>query len=159
MAETKMARFLKYGITTGATAAAAAKAAVIAALKEPVDRVVIPTPIGLRFEVPVKSSRKLAEDSAEAVVVKDAGEDIDVTDKMEITATIKLTDDGKITIKSGVGVGKVTKAGLQVPIGEGAINPVPKSMITEAVKEVLPEGRGVEILISAPEGAEIAKKP
>ena len=153
-----MARFLKYGITTGATAAAAAKAAVIAALKEPVDRVVIPTPIGLRFEVPVKSSRKLAKDNAEAIVVKDAGEDIDVTDKMEITATIKLTDDGKVTIKSGVGVGKVTKAGLQVPIGEGAINPVPKSMITEAVKEVLPAGRGVEVLISAPEGAEIAKK-
>ncbi len=153
-----MARFLKYGITTGATAAAAAKAAVIAALKEPVDRVVIPTPIGLRFEVPIKSSRKLANDTAEAITVKDAGQDIDVTDKMEITATIKLTDDGKITIKSGEGIGKVTKAGLQVPIGEGAINPVPKSMITEAVKEVLPAGKGVEILISAPEGANIAKK-
>ncbi len=153
-----MARFLKYGITTGATAAAAAKAAVIAALKEPVDRVVIPTPIGLRFEVPVKYSRKLAKDTAEAITVKDAGEDIDVTDKMEITATVKLTNDGKITIKSGEGIGKVTKPGLQVPIGEGAINPVPKSMISEAVKEVLPPGIGVEILISAPEGANIAKK-
>jgi cobalt-precorrin-5B (C1)-methyltransferase len=153
-----MARFLKYGITTGATAAAAAKAAVIAVFNEPVERVVIPTPIGLRFEVPVKSSRKLGKDTAEAVAVKDAGEDIDVTDKMEITATVKITDDGKITIKSGVGVGKVTKPGLQVPIGEGAINPVPKSMITEAVKEVLPAGKGVEIMISAPEGAEIAKK-
>ena len=153
-----MARFLKYGITTGATAAAAAKAAVVAILKEPVDRVVIPTPIGLRFEVPVKSTRKLSEDTAEAIAVKDAGQDIDVTDKMEITATVKLTDDGKITIKSGVGVGKVTKLGLQVPIGEGAINPVPKSMITEAVKEVLPAGKGAEITISAPEGANVAKK-
>lgn len=153
-----MARFLKYGITTGATAAAAAKAAVIAVFTEPVDRVVIPTPIGLRFEVPVKSSRKLSKDSAEAVAVKDAGQDIDATDKMEIVATIKLTDDGKITIKSGEGIGKVTKPGLQLPIGEGAINPVPKSMITEAVKEVLPAGRGVEITISAPEGANIAKK-
>ena len=153
-----MARFLKYGLTTGATAAAAAKAAVIAALKEPVDRVVIPTPIGLRFELPIKSSKKLANDTAEAIVVKDAGQDIDVTDKMEITATVKLTNDGKITIKSGVGVGKVTKLGLQVPIGEGAINPVPKSMITEAIKEVLPAGKGVEVIISAPEGAEIAKK-
>lgn len=153
-----MARFLKYGITTGATAAAASKAALKALLGEPVDRVVIPTPIGLRFEVPVKSSRKLSADTAEAVVVKDAGEDIDVTDKMEITATVKLTDDGKVTIKSGVGVGTVTKAGLQVPIGEGAINPVPKSMITEAVKEALPAGKGLEITISAPEGANIAKK-
>ena len=153
-----MARFLKYGITTGATAAAAAKAAVTAIVKEPVDRVVIPTPIGLRFEVPVKSSRKLSADSAEAVTVKDAGQDIDATDKMEITATVKLTDDGKITIKSGVGIGKVTKAGLQVPIGEGAINPVPRAMITEAVKEALPAGKGAEVLISAPEGANIAKK-
>jgi cobalt-precorrin-5B (C1)-methyltransferase len=81
-----MARFLKYGITTGATAAAAAKAATIAALGAPVERVVIPTPIGLRFEMPIKSSRKLGEGAAEAVAVKDAGEDIDVTDKMDITA-------------------------------------------------------------------------
>jgi cobalt-precorrin-5B (C1)-methyltransferase len=153
-----LARFLKYGITTGATAAAAAKAATIAALKEPVDRVVIPTPIGLRFEVPVKSSRKLSEDTAEAVAVKDAGQDIDATDKMDIIATVKVTDDGKITIKSGTGVGVVTKPGLQVPVGEGAINPVPRSMITEAVKEALPAGKGAEVIISAPEGANIAKK-
>jgi cobalt-precorrin-5B (C1)-methyltransferase len=153
-----MARFLKYGITTGATAAAAAKAATIAALKEPVDHVVIPTPIGLRFEVPVKSSRKLAIDTAEAVAVKDAGQDIDATDKMEIIATVKITNDGKVTIKSGVGVGVVTKPGLQVPVGEGAINPVPRIMITQAVKEALPEGKGAEVIISAPEGANIAKK-
>jgi cobalt-precorrin-5B (C1)-methyltransferase len=120
--------------------------------------VVIPTPIGLRFEVPVKSSRKLAAGSAQAVAVKDAGADIDATDKMEIIATVKVTDDGKITINSGEGIGKVTKPGLQVNVGEGAINPVPKSMITEAVKEALPPGKGAEILITAPEGANIAKK-
>jgi len=153
-----LARFLKYGITTGATAAAAAKAATIAAFKEPVDRVVIPTPIGLRFELLVKSSKKIAKDTAEAITIKDAGEDIDVTDKMEITAIVKLTDDGKIIIRSGEGIGTVTKPGLQVPIGEGAINPIPRSMITAAVKEVLPAGRGAEILISALEGANVAKK-
>ena len=153
-----MARFLKYGITTGATAAAAAKAATIAATTQPVDRVVIPTPIGLRFEVPIKSSRKLTEDSAEATTVKDAGQDIDATDKMEITATVKLTYDGKITIKSGEGIGTVTKAGLQVAIGEGAINPVPKAMITGAVQEALPPNRGADVLITAPEGANITKK-
>ena len=154
-----MARFLKYGITTGATAAAAAKAATIAALEEPVNCVVIPTPIGLRFEVPVKSSRKLAENTAESVVIKDAGQDIDVTDKMEIIATVKITSDAaKIVIKNGIGIGVVTKPGLQVPIGEGAINPVPRAMITEAVREALPDGRGAEVIISAPEGANIAKK-
>ncbi len=153
-----MARFLKYGITTGASAAAAAKAALIAIVKEPVDRVVIPTPIGLRFEVPVKSSKKIGLAAAEAIVVKDAGQDIDATDKMEITATVKLTGDGKVTIKSGVGIGKVTKPGLQVAIGEGAINPVPRSMIIAAVREVLPKSKGVEITITAPEGEKIAKK-
>ena len=153
-----MARFMQYGITTGATAAAAAKAAAIAITHEPVDHVVIPTPIGLRFEIPVKSSKRLSGDSAQAVTVKDAGQDIDATDKMEITATVKLTEDGKITIKSGEGVGVVTKPGLQVPIGEGAINPVPRAMITDAIKEALPQGRGAEIIISAPQGANIAKK-
>ena len=154
-----MVRFLKYGLTTGATAAAAAKAATIAALNEPVDCVVIPTPIGLRFEVPVKYSRKLAEGTAEAVAIKNAGQDIDATDKMEIVATVKIiNDDGKVVIRSGVGVGVVTKPGLQVPIGEGAINPIPKAMIIEAVKEVLPHGKGVEVIISAPDGANVAKK-
>jgi cobalt-precorrin-5B (C1)-methyltransferase len=153
-----MARFLRYGITTGASAAAASKAAVLALVSEPVERVIIPTPIGIRMEVPVKSSRKISDDTAEAVVVKDAGEDIDATNKMEITATIKLTDNGEVVIKSGKGIGKVTKPGLQVPIGEGAINPVPRSMITAAVKEALPAGKGVEVTISAPEGETIAKK-
>ncbi|MDR2203311.1 MAG: cobalt-precorrin-5B (C(1))-methyltransferase CbiD [Nitrososphaerota archaeon] len=153
-----MARFLKYGLTTGASAAAAAKAAVIAVLNGSVDCVVIPTPIGLRFEVPVKSSKRLDDCAAEAVVVKDAGQDIDATDKMEIVAAVKLTSDGKVVIRSGVGVGVVTKVGLQVSVGEGAINPVPRAMITEAVREVLPQGRGVEVVISAPDGANIAKK-
>ncbi len=153
-----MARFLKYGLTTGASAAAAAKAAVIALVGEPVDRVVVPSPLGIRIELPVKSSRKISDDTAEAVVIKDAGDDIDATNKMEITATVKLTGDGNVSIKSGRGIGTVTKPGLQVPIGEGAINPVPKSMINQAVKEALPAGMGAEVTISAPEGERIAQK-
>jgi hypothetical protein len=104
------------------------------------------------------ASRKLANDTAEAVVVKDAGEDIDATNKMEITAIVKLTGDSKVTIKNGKVIAKVTKPGLQVPIGESAINPVPRSMITAAVKEVLPAGKGVEVTITAPEGEKIATK-
>jgi cobalt-precorrin-5B (C1)-methyltransferase len=153
-----MARFLRYGITTGASAAAASKAALLALVGQPAERVIIPTPIGIRIEVPVKSSKKTGETTAEAVVIKDAGEDIDATNKMEITATIKLTENAEIVIKSGKGIGKVTKPGLQVPIGEGAINPVPKNMITAAITEVLPAGKGVEVTISAPEGETIAKK-
>ncbi len=153
-----MGRFLKYGVTTGACAAAAAKAAVITLISNPVDRVVIPTPIGIRFEIPVKECRRLNDNTAIAIVVKDAGEDIDATNKMEISATVKLTDDKKILIKSGKGVGVVTKPGLQVPVGESAINPVPKSMIEAAVKEALPNGKGAEVIISAPEGEKVAEK-
>lgn len=153
-----MARFLKYGITTGATAAAAAKAAVIALVSDPVDRVVIPTPIGIRFEIPVKESKKLSPDAAMATVVKDAGDDIDATDKIEISATVRLTDDGKVTIKSGKGIGMVTKPGIAVPVGEPAINPVPMKMICDAVKEALPTGKGAEVVIEIPEGEKVAKK-
>jgi cobalt-precorrin-5B (C1)-methyltransferase len=153
-----MARFLKYGITTGATAAAAAKAAVTALVSNPVDKVVIPTPIGIRFEIPVKETKKLSEDSAVATAVKDAGDDVDVTDEIEIHATVKLTDNGEVTVKSGKGVGTVTKPGLAVSVGEPAINPMPKKMIIEAVKEALPQGKGAEVVIDIPEGEAVAKK-
>jgi len=149
---------LKYGLTTGACAAAAAKAALLAITTGSVERVVVPTPIGIRFEIPVKSSRKLAGGSAVAVVVKDAGEDVDITDKIEISATVQLTDDGKISVKGGEGVGKVTKPGLQVPVGESAINPVPMQMITAAVKEALPSGKGAEVTITVPAGEKVAEK-
>jgi cobalt-precorrin-5B (C1)-methyltransferase len=152
-----MPRFLKYGITTGACAAAAAKAAVLTLTGACVDRVVIPTPIGIRFEIPVKSCQKTG-DSATATVVKDAGEDIDATNGIDITATVKLTDDANITVTSGAGVGKVTKPGLQVPVGEPAINPVPKKMITDAVKEALPAGKGAQVTVVVPEGAQVAEK-
>jgi cobalt-precorrin-5B (C1)-methyltransferase len=152
-----MPRFLKYGISTGACAAAAAKAATITLTTSCVDRVVIPTPIGIRFEIPVKTCSKLGK-SASATVVKDAGEDVDVTDGLEITATIALTDDGKISIQSGEGVGKVTRPGLQIPVGEAAINPVPRKMITDAIKEVLPQGKGAQVTIAVPEGAKAAEK-
>jgi len=154
----KMRRVLRYGITTGACAAAAAKAALITLLSNPVDRVGVPSPIGIRFEILVKECRKLSQDTAIASVIKDAGDDIDVTDKLEISATVRLTGDGKITIKGSKGIGIVTKPGLPVPIGESAINPTPKRMIEESVKEVLPPGKGVEVTLSIPEGEKVAEK-
>ncbi|MCW4015959.1 MAG: cobalt-precorrin-5B (C(1))-methyltransferase CbiD [Candidatus Bathyarchaeota archaeon] len=153
-----MRRVLKYGNTTGAYATAAAKAALITLLDKPVDRVGIPSPLGIRFEILIKECKKLSDDTAIAYALKNAGEDIDVTDKMEIFATVKLTDDGKISIAGGKGVGTVTKQGLPVAVGEAAINPTPRKMIKEAIKEVLPSGKGVKITISAPEGEEVAKK-
>ncbi|MCW4005326.1 MAG: cobalt-precorrin-5B (C(1))-methyltransferase CbiD [Candidatus Bathyarchaeota archaeon] len=154
-----MARFLKYGLTTGACAAAAAKAALIALTDSPVERVVIPTPIGIRFEIPVKSSSASKEGVGVAVVVKDAGDDVDVTDELEITATIKLTDNnGEIQITGGKGVGKITKPGLPMEVGESAINPVPRKMISDAVKEALPIGKGAAVTVTIPEGEKVAEK-
>jgi cobalt-precorrin-5B (C1)-methyltransferase len=151
-------RVLRYGNTTGACAAAAAKAALIAVVKEPVDRVGVPSPFGIRFEILVKEAKKLTDDTGVATVVKDAGDDIDATDKLEISATVKLTDDGKVTIRSGKGIGIATKPGLQVAIGEPAINPIPRRMIEESVKEVLPAGRGADVTINIPEGEKVAAK-
>ena len=149
---------MKYGTTTGACAAAAAKAAVLALLDKPVDRVGIPSPIGVRFEIFVKESRKLSDDTGTAMVVKDSGDDIDVTDKLAISATVKLTDDAKVTIKGGKGIGLVTKPGLPLSIGESAVNPMPRRMIEESVKEVLPPGKGAEVTLNIPEGEKVATK-
>ncbi|PVX25445.1 MAG: cobalamin biosynthesis protein CbiD [Candidatus Bathyarchaeum sp.] len=153
-----MRRVLRYGNTTGAYATAATKAALITLLDKPVDRVGIPSPLGIRFEILIKKCKKLDDNTAVAYTVKNAGEDVDVTDKMEISSTVKLTDNGKIRITGGKGIGTVTKSGLPVSIGEAAINPTPKKMIEEAIREVLPSGKGVEVIISAPEGEKVAEK-
>lgn len=151
-------RFLKYGISTGACAAAAAKAAALVLMGNPVDHVGVPTPIGLRLEIPIEGWRKLDPERAVAWVVKDAGDDVDVTDGLRIYATVRLTDNGEIIILGGEGVGKVTKPGLPIPVGEAAINPIPRIMIKKALMEVLPKGKGAEVLIEVPGGAEVAEK-
>jgi cobalt-precorrin-5B (C1)-methyltransferase len=123
-----------------------------------VDRVGVPSPFGVRFEILVKEAKKLNDDTGMATVVKDAGDDIDATDKLEISAIVKLTEDGKVIIRSGTGIGIVTKPGLQVPIGESAINPMPKRMIEESLKEVLPSGKGADVKLNIPEGEKVAAK-
>jgi len=153
-----MRRVLKYGNTTGAYATAAAKAAVIALLDKPVDRVGIPSPLGIRFELFIRECKKLSEDTAIAYAIKNAGEDVDVTDKIVISAGVKLTSTGRINIKGGKGVGVVTKGGLPVSVGEAAINPTPRKMIEQAIREVLPKEKGVEVTISVPNGETVAKR-
>jgi len=153
-----MRRVLQYGNTTGANATAAAKAAVITLLDKPVDHVGIPSPLGIRFELLVKECKKLSDNTALAYTIKNAGEDIDATDKIEIYAEVKLTNTGKISITGGKGVGVVTKQGLPIPIGDAAINPTPRKMIKQAIREVLPKNKGAEVTISVPQGETVAKK-
>ena len=155
---------LREGFTTGTAAAAAAKAAALfLALRLCPAEVDTPLPGGGRLMVPV--ARCAAEGlGARAVVVKDAGDDPDVTDEAEIHALVFQKSglrDGEIALEAGAGVGTVTLPGLPVPPGEPAINPGPREQIRAAVAEALEEsglGAGARVVIEIPGGAELAKK-
>jgi cobalt-precorrin-5B (C1)-methyltransferase len=152
---------LREGFTTGSAAAAAAKAALLFLSGKRPRKVEIPLPIGGRLSVAVHSIEKVTG-GARATVVKDAGDDPDVTHKAIIGATVFLEREGKgVAIAGGRGVGRVTRPGLPVPVGESAINPVPLQQITEALLEGMAQARltgGVRAVIDVENGEEIAKK-
>ncbi|MBM4314241.1 MAG: cobalamin biosynthesis protein CbiD [Deltaproteobacteria bacterium] len=147
---------LRNGFTTGSCAAAAAKAAVrLLAGGRAAERLEIPLPHGARCELPIFYSR-LAGSGAEAAVRKDAGDDPDMTDGALIVASVAWNGVDDIEFCAGEGVGVVTKPGLAIPPGEPAINPVPRAMIREAIREVTL--RGVRVTIAIPGGEEIARR-
>lgn len=148
---------LRSGITTGASAAAAAQAAAVMLFKgEELSSARVTNPQGREIIVPVKSVRRCG-DQVTATVIKDGGDDPDITHGLEITATVRRAEAG-VEVSGGPGVGLVTKPGLQVPVGEPAINPVPRQMIIEAVRATVPEGVGLRVEIGVPGGAEAARK-
>ncbi len=115
-------------------------------------------PGGQRVTFPVDRC-EVAADRAEAVVVKDAGDDPDVTHGAHLTATVRWRDTPGLVLEGGVGVGVVTKPGLGLEVGGPAINPVPRAMIGQAVREVVdPDRRGVRVVLSVPEGERMARK-
>jgi cobalt-precorrin-5B (C1)-methyltransferase len=154
---------LRYGYTTGACAAAAAKgAALMLRDRRLIDEVEInlPAVTGVKFRL---HGQQLTETGAACFVVKDAGDDPDITNGAEIHAEIstEFFTPHAIVLQGGEGIGRVTKPGLAVKVGEWAINPVPRSMIFEGVKEVLAMRcipATFTITISIPNGAELAKK-
>jgi cobalt-precorrin-5B (C1)-methyltransferase len=147
---------LRTGYTTGSCAAAAAKAAVrLLAGGEAGLLSEIPLPGGARIALPIVHAR-LTESGAEAAVRKDAGDDPDATHDALILASVAWSGGEEVEFCAGEGVGIVTKPGLAIPPGEPAINPVPRQMIREAVREVTP--RGVRVTISIPGGDRIAQK-
>ncbi len=162
-----MAKRLRSGFTTGSCAAAAAKAAALLLVhKVSSTGVHIPFPDGSRKKFTVHSAQLLEDDSARASIIKDAGDDPDVTNRAEICATVSLqlrkSDDSYIIIDElhlcgGEGVGMVTKPGLAVKVGEPAINPVPRAMIVQAVREAIPHGP-LSVTISVPRGRMLAEK-
>lgn len=145
------------GFTSGSAAAAAAKGATLIFFRDKViKKVAIDTPAGISLTIPLKRVEKTS-DFVRVVVEKDAGDDPDVTDGLEICAQVKEINQG-IVLEGGLGVGRVTKPGLAVAIGEAAINPIPREMILQEVASVLPENKGVKIIIEVPRGAEVAQK-
>jgi cobalt-precorrin-5B (C1)-methyltransferase len=153
---------LRTGWTTGSCAAAAAKAAAKALLTgEPQQEVDIKLPRkGEQRRVRFAVERcEVGTSWAEAVVVKDAGDDPDVTHGAHLTARVSWREEPGIEIDRGEGVGVVTKPGLGLPVGGPAINDVPRRMISYSVEEVLnPEERGVRVLISVPGAERMAEK-
>ena len=151
---------MQTGFTTGACAAAAAKAATLTLSIGPVNAVKIKSPSGKEIEIPIKKCEVISPSTARASVVKNAGDDAkyDVTHGIEICATVSFHQGTGIVVKGGEGVGIVTKPGLQVTVGEPAINPVPKRMIIESVREALPPNTSAEIIISVPDGAKVTSR-
>ncbi len=147
----------RQGYTTGSCAAGAAKVACLLLNGEtpPPTSVSIPLPDSSRLTMPVHHHEfNLLE--AKVVILKDGGDDPDITHGLKIQASARLiSNEGDIHLVGGLGVGTVTKKGLAIPIGEKAINPIPRKMIEAAVREVFPKEE-VEILIEVPEGEKTA---
>lgn len=152
---------LREGYTTGACATAATKAALIALISgEDQTEATIYLPVR-RFATFQIEHCEIDGNCGTASVIKDAGDDPDATHGALILSSVTWNPEPGILLDGGVGVGRVTKPGLPVPVGEAAINPVPRKMICETAKEVLEEygiDRGIKIVISVPEGEEMAKK-
>ena len=152
---------LRLGYTTGSCAAAAAKAAAWMLLTgRRKETITLDTPKGIRLELAVREITMRA-DSVSCAIEKDSGDDPDVTKGTLIFASVRRTDEPGVHIDGGEGVGRVTKRGLDQPVGNAAINSVPRQMIRENVEEVMALtdfSGGLDVVISAPEGETLAKK-
>ena len=152
---------LRYGYTTGSCAAAAAKAATMMLLmKKPIHCVELMTPKGILLHLQVEDIQR-EEDSVSCAIKKDGGDDPDATHGILIYARVCQKETPGIALLGGVGVGRVTRKGLEQPVGAAAINRVPRKMISEEVRNICEEqeysgGLQVEILI--PQGVQLAGK-
>lgn len=156
-------RLLRCGYTTGTCAAlGAAGAARLLLTGRAPESVGLRTPMGIVVEVAPRFCRATA-DGAECAIVKDGGDDVDATTGLPVIATVTLCPDAPrtVTINGGAGVGRVTKPGLDQPVGAAAINHVPRQMITEALlreADAVGYGGGFAVVISIDGGAEAARR-
>ncbi|MCW2119679.1 cobalt-precorrin-5B (C(1))-methyltransferase CbiD [Flavobacterium sp. 7A] len=152
---------LRDGFTTGTSATAAVKAALISIIKQCHQyHVKVQLPIDKVLEIKIHSN-EYTENWAKASVIKDAGDDPDVTNGAEVGCEIQLTTDRSIQFVGGEGVGTVTLPGLELAVGEPAINPVPRKMMTSAVQKLLHDydlELGVIISVFVVNGKALAKR-
>ena len=151
---------MKYGFTTGSCAAAASGAAAYMLLtgKTKTD-ITVETPSGRIFKAAILDIKR-SENSVSCAVRKTAGDDPDITDGALIYSEVSIRESG-FSIDGGKGVGRVTRPGLDQPVGAAAINRVPREMIEKKVREVCSfagYSGGLKIIISVPEGERLAEK-
>ncbi len=148
---------LRRGFTTGACAQAASKAAAfMLRTSVPIEEVSITLPKGNAISL-APIDREIGNGWARCGVIKDAGDDDDVTNGIKVMSEVRLIAEPIIRVSGGTGVGTVTKAGLPVHQGRSAINPVPMKYILREVESIFPE-KGIEVIISVPEGEAVAEK-
>ncbi|SEB13692.1 cobalt-precorrin-5B (C1)-methyltransferase [Thalassobacillus cyri] len=159
--EKKDKKNLRQGYTTGSNATAATKAALTTLITgEKQEEVTIYLPVG-KFATFQMDNIEMTTDTVKAGTVKDAGDDPDATHGALIESTVSWCEKPGITLDGGIGVGRITKEGLPLPVGDAAINPVPQRMIRGVVEEILEEYKittGVKVVISVPDGEKIAEK-
>lgn len=152
---------LRYGYTTGSCAAAAAQAAAKMLLTgEKVEEVALQTPKGILLHLLIEDIQ-MDKEEVRCAVRKDGGDDPDVTHGILIYARVKKSGEAGIHLDGGTGVGRVTRPGLEQPVGAAAINKVPRKMIRENVEAVCRQMNytgGMDVVIEIPEGVEISKK-
>jgi cobalt-precorrin-5B (C1)-methyltransferase len=152
----KEGKRMRCGYTTGSCAAAAAKAAALGLVEGAIPEFIeIDTPSGVVLRLKVEKPY-MDEGAASCCIVKDAGDDPDVTDGIEIYAKVNKRSDSQVVIDGGEGIGRITRKGFWGEVGEAAINPVPRSMILNEVRKVTDEG--IDVLIYSPQGTQIGKK-
>lgn len=153
---------MKRGFTTGSCAAAAAKAAAYMLISgNRKDSIEIDTPAGIKYS-PAIEDIVTGKDHVSCAVRKESGDDPDITNGILVYASVSSCDaDEKVVIEGGKGVGRVTRPGLDQPVGNAAINSAPRSMIKKEVEEVMrlfDYDGSLKVEISVPEGEEIGLK-
>ena len=153
-----MKKELRGGYTTGACMAAGVMACLLFRQGRPYERLTLIALDGTPLDIPVKDVHEV-EGGLCAEIVKDAGDDPDITNGVSVFTTIRFLPPGSgVIFKAGQGIGTVTKPGLSVPVGEPSINPGPRKLVQTVLDSLLPGKGDVEVTVSIPAGTELAKR-